>query len=194
KLANTVKKVRLDNSDMLLFPESFIPINLLSSIVKYSERNEVLTVPGLEHIKIKNTVLNFIVTILPFEFGGISDAVVVFRLKNNYSPGEELLIRGNHYKVAKPKEYRYDLFIWRNLYFSPFYCFELANVWHRSLFKSKLDLLVAVEWNKDTNYFSNIVESCSRDLHCYIAQVNTSQYGDSRLTQPTESARQDLLR
>lgn len=194
KLAKIVKKVRLDKSDMLLFPESFIPINLLSSIVKYSERNEVLTVTGLEHIKIKSTVFNFIVTILPFEFGGISDAVVVFRLKNNYAPGEELLIKGNHYKAAKPKEYRYDLFIWRNLYFSPFYCFELANVWHRSLFKSKLDLLVAVEWNKDTNYFSNIVESCSRDLHCYIAQVNTSQFGDSRLTQPTESARQDLLR
>jgi hypothetical protein len=194
KLAKIVKKVRLDKSDLLLFPESFIPINLLSSIVKYSERNEVLTVTGLEHIKIKNTVYNFVVTILPFEFGGVSDAVVTFRLKNNYAPGEEMLIKGNHYKVAKPKEYRYDLFIWRNLYFSPFYCFELANVWHRSLFKSKLDLLVAVEWNKDTNYFSNIVESCSRDLHCFIAQVNTSQFGDSRLTQPTESARQDLLR
>jgi len=70
----------------------------------------------------------------------------------------------------------------------------LANVWHRSLFKSKLDLLVGVEWNKDTNYFSNIVESCSRDLHCYIAQVNTSQFGDSRITQPVESARLDILR
>ena len=54
--------------------------------------------------------------------------------------------------------------------------------------------MVGVEWNKDTNYFSNIVESCSRDLHCYIAQVNTSQFGDSRLTQPAESARLDMLR
>jgi hypothetical protein len=194
KLAKIVKKVRLDKSDVLLFPEFFIPINLLSSLVKYSEKNHVLTITGLEHVKIKNTVFNFIVTILPFEVNGVKDAVVVFRLKNHYAHVEDSLIRGNHLKVASPKEYRYDIFNWENLYFCPYYCFELANVWHRSLFKSKLDLLVGVEWNKDTNYFSNIVESCSRDLHCYIAQVNTSQFGDSRLTQPVESARLDILK
>ena len=194
KLAKILKKVRLDESDILLFPEFFIPINLLSSLVKYSEKNHVLTITGLEHVKIKNTVFNFIVTILPFEIDNVKDAVVIFRLKNHYAHLEESLIRGNHLKVASPKEYRYDLFNWENLYFCPYYCFELANVWHRILFKSKLDLLIGVEWNKDTNYFSNIVESCSRDLHCYIAQVNTSQFGDSRLTQPVESARQNILR
>ena len=31
-------------------------------------------------------------------------------------------------------------------------------------------------------------------MHCYIAQVNTSQLGDTRLTQPTETARKDILR
>lgn len=193
QLAKIVKKVRLDKSDILLFPEFFIPINLLSSLVKYSEKNHVLTLTGLEHIRIKNTVFNFIVTILPFEIHGVKDAVVVFRLKNHYAHLEESLIRGNYLKVPLPKEHRYDIFNWENLYFCPYYCFELANVWHRSLFKAKLDLLVGVEWNKDTIYFSNIVESCSRDLHCYIAQVNTSQFGDSRLTQPTESARRDLM-
>lgn len=59
--------------------------------------------------------------------------------------------------------------------------------------KGKIDPLVGVEWNKDTNYFSNIVESCSRVLHCYIAQVNTSQYGDTRLSRPVETAHKDLL-
>jgi len=145
KLAKIVKKVRLDKSDILLFPEFFIPINLLSSIVKYAERNQVLTITGLEHVKIKNTIFNFIVTILPVEVDGVSDAVVVFRLKNHYAHVEESLIKGNHFKIAKPKEYRYDIFNWQNLYLSPYYCFELANVWHRSLFKSKLDLLVGVE-------------------------------------------------
>ena len=194
QLAKIVKKARLDKSDILLFPEFFIPINLLSSIVKYSEKNHVLTITGLEHIRIKNTVFNFIVTILPFEIHGVKDAVVVFRLKNHYAHLEESMIRGNHLKVASPKEHRYDIFNWENLYFCPYYCFELANVWHRSLFKAKLDLLVGVEWNKDTNYYSNIVESCSRDLHCYIAQVNTSQYGDSRLTQPTKTEIKDLMK
>lgn len=194
KLSTILKKVREERADILLFPEFFIPVNLVSSIVRYSEKNQVLTITGLEHVTINKTAFNFLVSILPVEVNGITDAVVVFRLKNHYAHIEESMIRGNHYIVPKPKPYRYDVFNWKNIYFSPFYCFELANVLHRSLMKGKLDLLVGIEWNKDTPYFSNIVEAGTRDLHCYIAQVNTSQYGDTRLTQPVETSRKDLLR
>jgi hypothetical protein len=193
-LASILNTASKENSNLLLFPECFIPVNLLSSLAKYSEKNDVAIIAGTEHVRVNDIVFNFVVTILPIEVDGVSDAVVSIRLKNHYSHEEQSMIKGDHLKVPLPKIYRHDIFNWRNLYFSPYYCFELANVWHRSLFKSKLDMLIAVEWNKDTNYFSNIVESCARDLHCYIAQVNTSQYGDSRLTQPTETARMDLLR
>lgn len=193
-LAGILNSTSKENCNLLLFPECFTPVNLLTSLAKYSERNDVAIITGTEHTRAGEMVFNFVVTILPIEVDGVFDAVVSIRLKNHYSHEEQSMIKGNHLKVPLPKVYRHDLFNWRNLYFSPYYCFELANVWHRSLFKSKLDMLVAVEWNKDTNYFSNIVESCARDLHCFIAQVNTSQYGDSRLTQPTESARMDLLR
>ena len=114
--------------------------------------------------------------------------------KNHYTHGEKLLIHTNHYKVPKPEQTLYDLFVWKGIYFSPYYCFELADVKHRSIFKGKIDLLVASEWNPDTNYFANIVESISRDLHVYVAQVNTSQYGDTRLTQPSKTERKDILR
>lgn len=60
------------------------------------------------------------------------DATVIFRLKNHYAHSEEHLITGNHLEIPKPKPYRYDLINWRNIYFSVFYCFELANVEHRS--------------------------------------------------------------
>jgi hypothetical protein len=55
-------------------------------------------------------------------------------------------------------------------------------------------LLIASEYNRDTNYFSNIVESISRDLHVYFAQVNTSQFGDSRITQPSRTEIKDILK
>ena len=194
KLASILKKARKENADILLFPECFIPLNLLSSLVKYAEKNQCLTITGLEHLKLDKTAFNFIVTILPVEIDGIKDSIVVFRIKNHYSPGEEFLISKNHLSVPKPKPYRYDIFNWRNIYFSSFYCFELANSLHRSLFKGKIDLLVGVEWNRDTNYFSNIVEASSRDLHVFVAQVNTSQYGDTRLTQPKDTNGKDLLK
>ncbi len=194
KLATILKRVRETRAEMLLFPEFFMPINLLSSLVRHSQKNGLLTVMGLEHVTIDNACFNFIVTILPVEVNGVKDAVVVFRLKNHYAHVEEELIEGNHYNVPKPSPYRYDIFAWRNIYFSSFYCFELANALHRSLMKGKIDLLIGIEWNKDTPYFSNIVEAGSRDLHAYVAQVNTSQYGDTRLTQPVESARKDILK
>lgn len=194
RLALILNQARKENSDIVLFPEFFIPVNLLSSLARYSQKNQTLVISGLEHIISNDTAFNFVATILPVEINGIKDATIVFRLKNHYAPIEEHIISQNHLTVPKPTISRYDIFNWKNIYFSVFYCFELADLEHRSLLRSKIDLLVALEWNKDTPYFSNIIEASARDLHCYVAQVNTSQFGDTRLTQPTETARKDLLR
>ena len=64
----------------------------------------------------------------------------------------------------------------------------------RSAFKNYLDLFVAVECNKDINYFSNVMESLCRDMHCYCLQVNTSDYGDSRLIKPASSVKMNMMR
>lgn len=194
KLAKILKSARNERADLLLFPESFIPYSLLSSIVRYSEKNNCATFTGLEHITVDSTSFNFIVSILPVQVNGINDAVVVFRLKNHYSHSEESLIVGNHCLIPKPEKIRYDIFNWKNIYLAPMYCFELANSRHRSLFMGKIDLLIGVEWNRDLPYFSNIMEASARDLHAYVAQVNTSHFGDTRLIQPKESAVKDILR
>lgn len=44
-----------------------------------------------------------------------------------------------------------------------------------------------------TNY-SNILESLSRDIHCYCVQVNSSDYGDSRITKPSKTEDKDIMR
>ncbi len=62
------------------------------------------------------------------------------------------------------------------------------------MFSAFADVLVAVEWNKDTNYYSNILESLSRDLHCYCVQVNSSDYGDSRITMPSKTEMKDIIK
>ena len=195
---NTFQKIfkttREEKANVLLLPENALPYQLLSTLTKYSSDNSIMVVSGIEHWKIKNYCFNFIVSVLPVTVNNIKDAVVLIRLKNHYAPEEKELIRGEHFYCPKSSKYRYDLINWRNLYFSPFYCFELADSIHRSMFKSKVDLIIASEWNKDVPYFSNIVESLSRDIHAYIAQVNTSQYGDSRLTKPSSSATKDILK
>lgn len=192
--AKLLKESRKSGANLLVLPEFSVPYEFVSSLTKYSEKNQMAIVAGLEHWNIDNVCYNFIVSIIPINVNGVNDAIVIYRLKNHYAHVEELIIRGFGYIVPKPEPYRYDLINWRNIYFSSYYCFELADTFHRSIFRSKIDLLIASEWNKDTPYFSNIVEALSRDLHCYIAQVNTSQYGDSRLTQPSDTARKDLMK
>lgn len=189
-----LKESRKAEANIFILPESSVPYEFVSSLAKYSEKNQMAIIAGLEHWKVEDVCYNFIVSIIPICVNGVNDAIVIYRLKNHYAHIEELIIRGFGYKVPKPFKYRYDLINWRNLYFTSYYCFELADTFHRSIFRSKIDLLIASEWNKDTPYFSNIVEALSRDLHCYIAQVNTSQFGDCRLTQPSESARKDLMK
>jgi len=193
-LVDFLKSTRKNNSDIVVFPEFFIPIEILSSLVRYSEKNESLLVTGLEHITVNNIAFNFVVTIMPINIDGYKDATLVFRLKNHYAPLEEDIITGNHYLIPQPLNNRYHIFNWKNIYFSVFYCFELANIVHRSLLKNKIDLLIAVEYNKDVSYFSNLVESVSRDLHCYVVQVNSSHYGDTRISQPTETYRKDIVK
>ena len=87
----------------------------------------------------------------------------------------------------------YELYNWNDFWFSVYCCYELASVNDRAIFQSYIDALIAVEWNKDTNYYSNIVESLSRDIHCFCVQVNTSEYGDSRITKPSKTESKNII-
>lgn len=193
-LVRFLKETRRNNADVVAFPEFFIPIEIFSSLVRYAEKNQTLIISGLEHITVNSLSFNFISTILPVEIDGYKDATIIFRLKNHYAPSEEELIKGNHFEIPKPLKNRYHILKWKNIYFSVFYCFELANITHRSLLRSKIDLLFAIEYNQDTNYFSNLVESIIRDIHCYVVQVNSSHFGDTRISQPSKSYNIDIVK
>lgn len=57
-----------------------------------------------------------------------------------------------------------------------------------------VDFVVCSEFNRDVNYFSNIVESAARDLHCYVIQVNCAQFEDSRVVSPSKTEKLNPLR
>lgn len=195
-----ISKILNDSSfhktNLLIFPENAIPLHFVSSLTQYAVHRQKAKVAGLQHINMKGRVYNFILTILPYRIDSMDDAIVIYRLKNHYAPIEEEAIKGYHYQPARPQRFRYDLINWRNLYFTSFYCFELADIFHRSAFRSRVDLVIASEFNRDTNYYANIIESFSRDIHAYLAQANTSQYGDSRLLEPkkTEEKNQIIIK
>lgn len=183
-----------EKADILILPEITIPFKWLKRIADESRRKERAIIGGIEHFSIHKYCYNYMVTSLPIKLNGLQESLIIPRLKNHYSPEESLLIRNIRFKVPVQRPHYYHLYKWRGIHFTAFNCYELADVKHRSLFKSKIDIMFASEYNRDWRYFSNVAESTTRDIHCYYVQSNTSDIGDSRIIQPTKTDRKDILR
>ena len=204
-LLNQVSKESYDEKvDLFVLPETSVPYKWLNWLCEHSRRQKLAMVFGLEHWAVNNIAYNFIVTLLPTqvtnfnseneEEGFFNALIPIIRTKNHYSPGEVKELKGYRYNIPIISPSRYDLIKWKGLNFSVFNCFELANISHRSTFRSKVDFLVACEFNRDIDYFSNIVETITRDVHCYFIQSNNSKYGDNRITKPSKTVEKDLLK
>ncbi|HFA47707.1 MAG TPA: hypothetical protein ENJ95_01670 [Bacteroidetes bacterium] len=203
-LLNQVSKTDYSGKvDMVVFPETCIPYKWLGWICEHARKHELLSVFGLEHWVVNNIAYNFVVTLVPIKVssdGALEESkrtfnaiIPIIRLKNHYSPGETKILKGYFYNIPIPKP-KYDLITWKGLSFSVFNCFELANISHRSAFRSKVDFLVACEYNRDTNYFSNVVDAVTRDVHCYFIQSNNSEFGDNRISKPSKTAEKDIIK
>ena len=179
--------------DIIVFPEVSIPYAWIHFFARFAKKNDIGIIFGVEHIKINQQVSNYTCIMLPFKIDGHINLFINFDLKRHYAPKEQMAIEGQGYSINKNKN-KPILYKWRNSVFTTFNCYELSNIKLRSLLVGKVDFIVAVEYNIDTNYFSNIIESASRDIHCYIVQVNTSDYGDSRIIRPTKTERKDIVK
>jgi hypothetical protein len=187
-----------NNCDLIIFPEISIPYQWVSILTSFARKNDIGVVAGIEHFSRNNRVYNYMLTALPFKFEVYNNLYIDFRLKKDYSPGEiKEVIGRTDYNMPLKSEMQNEklrLYQWKGLLFSTFNCFELCDIEKRSKFRGNVDFLIAIEHNRDIDYFSNIVESVSRDIHSYVIQVNTSQYGDSRINQPSESYLKDIVK
>ena len=182
------------NSDLLVMPELATPYQWLSMLSRESMKANMAIVSGLTYICNSNkTAFNVVVTVLPMKIGNRMECVILPRVKNHYAPKEVEILKGYRYRVPKFKSPVYQLIHWRNLYFSIYNCFELASIEDRSLFKSETDLIIATELNRDLTYFSDIAGSWVRDFHSYFIQVNSSEFGDSRIMRPAGKDRRDMV-
>ncbi|WAG81360.1 hypothetical protein LMK08_12100 [Metapseudomonas furukawaii] len=181
--------------DLVIFPEVSVPHAWEPMLVAWARRHRIGVVCGLEHhINARGQALNEVLAALPYQTGsGHWACIPIRRVKRFYSPEEELILINEGLKIPIRKD-PYHLFRWRGASFTIYNCFELASIEDRSLFKGKVDFIVASEFNRDVNYFSNVVEAAARDLHCYVIQVNDSSFGDSRVVSPSKSEMMNPLR
>lgn len=184
--------------DLLVFPEVSIPYAWEAMIVTWARKHYIGVVCGLEHrVNGRGRALNQVLVALPYKSRNRHLCAPIRRLKRIYSPEERFELENNYLRIPRQNADApdaYQLFRWRGASFAVYNCYELTNIEDRGLFKGKVDFIVATEFNKDVNYFSNILEAAVRDIHCYIVQVNDSQFGDSRIISPSKTERMNPLR
>lgn len=183
--------------DLLVLPENYMPLEWIPTVARFCANNQIGLITGVEHVivpkeKDRKRVYNLTAVILPYEHQNQKFAHAFYHSKVNFSPEEKRQIEGHHGICQEGKGYQ--LFCWRGIWFPVYCCFELASINDRAIFRSYADMVVAVEWNTDIAYFSSIIESMCRDLHCYCVQANSSGPGDSRVLQPTKSELRDIIK
>ena len=192
KISRLVNEAITQKADFLVMPEACTPYEWLPTLARTCARTQMAVVTGVEHMLQNGCVYNMTAIILPFEMDEYCCAQIFFHHKNHFAPAEKRLIQG--YRLQPVEGSGYELYRWNDFYFSVYCCYELASIHDRAIFQSYVDAIVAVEWNHDVNHYSNIIESLSRDIHCYCIQVNSSDYGDSRVTIPSKTEKKDILR
>ena len=198
-IIKVINEALSNHVDLLVMPESFLPFEWLPIVARTCAKNQMAIVSGIEHVKLRNTsgenaVYNLTATILPYQEDNYKFSSIHFHSKTHFSPDEKEAINSYRCLPCENTDNTYELYCWNDFWFPVYCCYELSSIRDRSLFEAYADAIVAVEWNKDTKYYSNIVESLARDLHCFCIQVNTAKYGDSRITIPAKSEEIDLLK
>lgn len=194
KMANAAVK---GAANFIAFPEFFVPAVWLKDLTRFAQKNDVTIIAGLRYIRSSNQTgsraYNCTTIIQPFINNGFSNSIALFREKNFYAPKEKEYLYKLGYIVEDPERPTYYIVHSDNIRYSSILCFEFTDIFSRACLKSKIDVLFVPQLNKDTSYFSSIVESASRDLHCFIVQANTSHFGDSRVTGPYNTTNKNIV-
>ena len=173
-----------DKVDFIVFPEFYMPVQWVSDILSFVRKSGITVISGLQYITYKNRAFNNIAIFAPIVTRKYKNAIMLVREKNDYAPEEKLILSLEKFRCEDQKIPTYQIISSNGIRYGNFLCYEFTDIMARSLYKGKIDILFAPVNNKDTSYFSNIIETTARDLHIFIAQANTSVYGDSRITGP----------
>lgn len=189
------EKIKKGIPSLLVMPEASIPVYWIEEIIKFSKRSGIAVITGLQLVKgIKNSAHNYILHVFPFSQQCLDTALVVIREKNDYAPLEKKELSKLGRVCEDRKKAQYYIFEWCGVNISSMVCFELTDICARAQLKGFCDILAVPVFNKDTKYFSNIIESTVRDLYTFVIQANTATYGDSRITGPYNHDNKDILR
>ena len=194
RLFKIINSAREERANTIVFPEYYFPLKWLPDIARFVTKFNITLITGLTLIISAGKARNILLTLVPIGINKkYKTGLMIFREKNFYTPIEKISFK--RYNLAfreksSPTYYICDNGFYR---FGTILCYEFTEICSRANYKEQIEVLFVPQLNKDTNYFSAIVESAARDLHCFIIQANTSHFGDSRITAPYKTLFKNIL-
>ncbi len=173
-----------NRADFLLFPEFYLPVEWIAEVMSFVRKTGITVITGLHYMTYRNCAFNNIAVFAPVKTGRYQNSFLIVREKNDYAPMEQQILAIKNFVCKNQDIPNYQIITNDGIDYGTFLCYEFTDIVARSLYKNQIDLLFTPEHNRDTTYFSNIIETTTRDLHAFIVQANTSIYGDSRITGP----------
>ncbi len=181
--------------DYVVFPESSVPRRWAFSASAKLARSGVSFMGGLENEARSGPYYNDALITLHTRWPGYDSHVMYIQPKMLPAHEERRALA-----AAKRSLRQADVIKARPVYrhgdhfFGVLICSDFTNIDNRRSFQGRVDTIFALEWNRDINSFSSLVEAAAQDLHAYVVQVNSRQYGDSRVRAPaSESYLRDVV-
>jgi hypothetical protein len=197
ELTNNILRCK-SNIDYVIFPELSIPRRLLSMIAQRFNNAGISFITGTEYLfratpgdqfrgYVKNQLLYYLTT-------NGRQVVRITQEKTIPATHEERELFQIGGWILKADDGAKYIINHKGFVFSGLICNDFLNIDNRQQLRGKVDTLIVVEWNKDTNTYDPLVQSSSNDLHCFVIQVNNREYGDTRLRGPyKESYKRDRV-
>ncbi|MCR5824186.1 MAG: hypothetical protein K6G60_07140 [Lachnospiraceae bacterium] len=185
-----------ENVDYILLPEFYLPYEWISDVLSYVERTGISIISGLKYVTFNQVAHNKVAFFGPIYSGKnqrYRGACLLAREKNDYAPEEKKNVIDYHARCIDQEQPVYQIIKQNGLKIGIFLCYEFTDIKARALYKNEVDIVFTPEFNKDTPYFGNIIESFTRDLHTFVVQSNTAHYGDSRITGPYNRDNRDIV-
>ena len=190
-IENLIHEAKKNGADYILLPEFAILYDWILPLAKTARDSGITLISGVAHTPMSKSTDVVNLTLLFEHHSGM----IILKPKN-YMPPEEIRIVEDNYGLTcyTPKMPFYYIVNDGVLSYSFATCYEITNIVDRAKMADHINMLFLPVYNRDTSYFSSIIESFSRDASCFVGQANANYMGDTRLRQPTKQETADIVK
>lgn len=186
-LRATRKESWLEQPLYFCLPELSIPTEWLHEISGYFSKAGISLIAGAEYENgaTESHVVNQAYLYLRNRNLGYPTTWVVRQKKTAPAPAESLeLWHERELQLDGQSVKELPIYVHGDFRFGLMICSELTDAETHYHFRGYVDAIICLEWNRDIDTFSALVESTAQSIHCFIVQVNNRKYGDSRIRSP----------